>query len=137
MIRPIMRDVVFLSKKSLPATKADIQVCRDLIDTLKAHEHECVGMAANMIGVNKRIIIVHTPLAPIVMLNPGITAHSKESYAAEEGCLSLSGQRKAKRWESVTVQYEDMSFNKRTGTYSGFTAQIIQHEMDHLNGIII
>lgn len=137
MIRPIMRDVVFLSKKSLPATKADIQVCRDLIDTLKAHEHECVGMAANMIGVNKRIIIVHTPLAPIVMLNPVITAHSKESYAAEEGCLSLSGQRKAKRWESVTVQYEDMSFNKRTGTYSGFTAQIIQHEMDHLNGIII
>lgn len=137
MIRPIMRDVVFLSKKSLPATKADVQVCRELIDTLKAHEHECVGMAANMIGVNKRIIIVHTPLAPIVMLNPVITAHSKESYVTEEGCLSLAGQRKAKRWESITVQYEDMSFNKRTGTYSGFTAQIVQHEMDHLNGIII
>lgn len=137
MIRPIMRDIVFLSRKSTPATKADMQVCRDLIDTLKAHENECVGMAANMIGVSKRIIIVHTPLAPIVMLNPVITAHSKESYEAEEGCLSLCGRRKTKRWESVTVQYEDMSFNKRAGTYSGFTAQIIQHEMDHLNGKII
>ena len=137
MIRPIMRDVVFLSKKSLPATKADIQVCRDLMDTLKAHEHECVGMAANMIGVSKCIIIVHTPLAPIVMLNPVITAHSKESYEAHEGCLSLSGQRKTKRWESVTVQYEDMSLVRRTGTYSGFTAQIIQHEIDHTKGIII
>lgn len=137
MIRPIMRDIVFLSKKSLPASKADIQVCRDMIDTLKAHEHECVGMAANMIGVSKCIIIVHTPLAPIVMLNPVITSHSKESYETEEGCLSLPGQRRTKRWESVTVQYEDMNFSKRTGTYSGFTAQIIQHEIDHLNGIII
>lgn len=137
MIRPIMRDIVFLSRKSAPATKADLQVCRDLIDTLKAHENECVGMAANMIGVSKRIIIVHTPLAPIVMLNPVITAHSKEYYETEEGCLSLIGQRKTKRWESVTVQYEDMGFNKRIGTYSGFTAQIIQHEMDHLNGKII
>lgn len=137
MIRPIMRDIVFLSRKSAPATKADLQVCRDLIDTLKAHENECVGMAANMIGVSKRIIIVHTPLAPVVMLNPVITAHSKECYETEEGCLSLIGQRKTKRWESVTVQYEDMSFNKRVGTYSGFTAQIIQHEMDHLDGKII
>lgn len=137
MIRPIMRDVVFLSRKSLPATKADLPVCRDLIDTLKAHEHECVGMAANMIGVSKRIIIVHTPIAPIVMLNPVICSHSKESYTAEEGCLSLAGKRKTKRWESVTVEYEDMSFVKHTGTYSGFTAQIIQHETDHLNGIII
>lgn len=137
MIRPINKDVVLLSKKSLPATKADLPVCRDLIDTLKAHERECVGMAANMIGVSKRIIIVHTPLAPIVMLNPVITDHSKESYTAEEGCLSLLGQRKTKRWESVSVEYEDMSFNKRRGTYSGFTAQIIQHEIDHLNGIII
>jgi len=137
MIRPIMRDVVFLSKKSLPATKADLQVCRDLVDTLKAYENECVGMAANMIGVSKRIIIVHTPLAPIVMLNPVIVSHSAESYEAAEGCLSLLGQRKTKRWESVTVEYEDMSFEKKSGTYSGFTAQIIQHEIDHLNGIII
>ena len=137
MVRPIMRDMMFLSRKSTPATKADLPVAQDLADTLRAHSHECVGMAANMIGVSKRIIVVSVGVANVVMINPVITAHSKEQYETEEGCLSLTGVRKTKRYESVTVEYCDMQMIKRKGTFMGFTAQIIQHELDHCNGIII
>lgn len=137
MVRPIMRDMMFLSRKSTPATKADLPVAQDLADTLRAHSHECVGMAANMIGVSKRIIVVSVGVANVVMINPVITAHSKEQYETEEGCLSLTGVRKTKRYESVTVEYCDMQMIKRKGTFTGFTAQIIQHEIDHCNGIII
>lgn len=137
MVRPIMRDMMFLSRKSTPATKADLPVAQDLADTLRAHSHECVGMAANMIGVSKRIIVVAVGVANVVMINPVITAHSKEQYETEEGCLSLTGVRKTKRYESVTVEYCDMQMVKRRGTFTGFTAQIIQHELDHCNGIII
>lgn len=137
MVRPIMRDMMFLSRKSTPATKADLPVAQDLADTLRAHSHECVGMAANMIGVSKRIIVVAVGVANVVMINPVITAHSKEKYETEEGCLSLTGVRKTKRYESVTVEYCDMQMIKRKGTFTGFTAQIIQHELDHCNGIII
>ena len=137
MVRPIMRDMMFLSRKSTPATKADLPVAQDLADTLRAHSHECVGMAANMIGVSKRIIVVAVGVANVVMINPVITAHSKEQYETEEGCLSLTGVRKTKRFESVTVEYCDMQMIKRKGTFTGFTAQIIQHELDHCNGIII
>lgn len=137
MVRPIMRDMMFLSRKSTPATKADLPVAQDLADTLRAHSHECVGMAANMIGVSKRIIVVSVGVANVVMINPVITAHSKEQYETEEGCLSLTGVRKTKRYESVTVEYCDMQMIKRKGIFTGFTAQIIQHELDHCNGIII
>lgn len=137
MVRPIMRDMMFLSRKSTPATKADLPVAQDLTDTLRAHSHECVGMAANMIGVSKRIIVVSVGVTNVVMINPVITAHSKEQYETEEGCLSLTGVRKTKRYESVTVEYCDMQMIKRRGTFTGFTAQIIQHELDHCNGIII
>ena len=137
MVRPIMRDMMFLSRKSTPATKADLPVAQDLADTLRAHSHECVGMAANMIGVSKCIIVVSVGVANVVMINPVITAHSKEQYETEEGCLSLTGVRKTKRYESVTVEYCDMQMIKRKGTFTGFTAQIIQHELDHCNGIII
>ena len=137
MVRPIMRDMMFLSRKSTPATKADLPVAQDLADTLRAHSHECVGMAANMIGVSKRIIVVSVGVANVVMINPVITAHSKEQYETEEGCLSLTGVRKTKRYESVTVEYCDMQMIKRKGIFTGFTAQIIQHEIDHCNGIII
>ena len=137
MVRPIMRDMMFLSRKSTPATKADLPVAQDLADTLRAHSHECVGMAANMIGVSKRIIVVSVGVANVVMINPVITAHSKEQYETEEGCLSLTGVRKTMRYESVTVEYCDMQMIKRKGIFTGFTAQIIQHELDHCNGIII
>lgn len=137
MVRPIMRDVMFLSRKSEMAKREDLPVAQDLADTLRANSAHCVGMAANMIGVLKRIIVVQAGLGCMVMLNPVICAHSKESYIAEEGCLSLSGMRKTQRYESITVEYRDMQYNKQRGTFSGFTAQIIQHEIDHCNGIII
>lgn len=137
MVKPIMRDMMFLKQKSSAATRADLQVCRDLADTLRAHEHECVGMAANMIGVKKRIIAVKPGFGVMVMLNPVIVDHKGEAYETAEGCLSLPGERKTKRYDSITVEYEDMEFNKLRREFSGFTAQIIQHEIDHTNGIII
>lgn len=137
MVRPIVHDIMFLSRKSAPANKSDLQTAQDLADTLRAHSHECVGMAANMIGVSKRIIAVAAGPGILVMINPVITAHSKEQYETEEGCLSLTGVRKTKRYESVTVEYCDMQLQKRRGTFTGFTAQIIQHEIDHCSGIII
>ena len=136
MIRPINKDIVFLKKKSLPATKADTGVIQDLKDTLKAHRDGCVGMAANMIGVNKRIIIIDSGMGHIVMLNPVITRRDGR-YEAEEGCLSLVGTRKAVRYQSITVRYTGEDMKQHQADYSGFTAQVIQHECDHLNGVII
>ena len=138
MIRPIMKDEFFLSQKSIPAVNCeeDIQVARDLLETLEAHKEGCVGMAANMIGVAKRIIAFDNEGSYMVMFNPEIVKCS-ERYDAEEGCLSLTGIRKTKRWKSVKVQYQNEQFQTRFKTFTGWTAQIIQHEIDHCNGIII
>ena len=137
MVRPICRDVLLLSRKSEAAGKEDIQTAIDLTDTLRANSSRCVGMAANMIGVLKNIIAVATDNGIVVMLNPVIVGHSKESYEASEGCLSLSGERTAKRYKSVAVEYRDLNMKKQRGMYTDFTAQIIQHEIDHLSGILI
>ena len=136
MIKPIMRDIFFLNQKSEPATEADKQIAIDLLDTLKANETGCVGMAANMIGVNKRIIAVNMGFANIAMLNPVIVS-KKEPYEAEEGCLSLKGVRKTTRYQEIEVEYEDIHFKKQHQKYKGWVAQIIQHEVDHCEGIII
>ena len=136
MVRQIMKDIVFLKRKSAPASKADAEVIRDLKDTLAAHRDGCVGMAANMIGVSKRIIIVDTGMGYVVMLNPVITARS-ERYETEEGCLSLIGKRKAVRYQNITVRYTGEDFKQHQADHNGFLAQIIQHECDHLNGVII
>ena len=136
MIRPICRDVKFLKKKSVPATPEDAPLIQDLRDTLAAHREGCVGMAANMIGVNKRMIIFSSGIMDIVMINPVITQKSGR-FATEESCLSLTGVRKCIRYESIEVEYLDTKFQPKTGRFSGFTAQIIQHECDHLEGIII
>ena len=136
MIREICRDVKFLKKKSAPATEADAQVIQDLRDTLRANRKRCVGMAANMIGISKRIIIFNSGMLEVVMVNPEITERSG-AFQTEEGWLSLDGTRKCRRYTNITVAYLDSKFQKKTGTFSGFTAQIIQHECDHLDGIII
>lgn len=136
MVRPIIKDIFFLQQKSVPAGKADLPIAADLQDTLKAHRNECVGMAANMIGYRKRIIIVATGLADLVMINPVITEKS-EPYETEEGCLSLPGVRKTNRYNKITVRYLDKKFAEHTQNFSGYIAQIIQHECDHLEGIII
>ena len=136
MVREIMRDVIFLAQKSIPATPDDLPVAQDLLETLIAHKEGCVGMAANMIGVNKRIIAFDNDGKYMVMFNPEIIKHS-ESYEAEEGCLSLTGTRKTKRWQSIKVQYQNEQFQTRYKTFTGWTAQIIQHEIDHCEGIII
>ena len=136
MIKPIVRDTFFLSQKSDPATKQDLSVGQDLRDTLQANRERCVGMAANMIGVKKRIIIVHAGLADLVMVNPVITKKSAP-YEAEEGCLSLDGVRKTTRYQIIEVEYLDSGWKKHHERFSGWTAQIIQHEIDHLNGILI
>ena len=136
MIRPIMKDPIFLAQKSVPATKEDLQVAQDLLDTLTAHKDGCVGMAANMIGVSKRIIAFDNEGKYMVMFNPEIVKRS-EPYEAEEGCLSLTGTRKAKRYLSIKVQYQNDQFQTRFKTFTGWTAQIIQHEIDHCNGVLI
>lgn len=136
MIKNIVRDVFFLGQKSEPATKADIQIGIDLQDTLKANRAGCVGLAANMIGVKKNIIIVNMGLMDVVMFNPVIT-EKDTPYETEEGCLSLDGVRKTTRYENITVEYYDMQWQKQTRKLSGWTAQICQHEVDHLNGIVI
>jgi len=122
--------------KSEPATRADRQTALDLLDTLRANLDGCVGMAANMIGVRKRIIAVHTGFGEMAMLNPKITKKSGR-YEAEEGCLSLAGVRKAVRYEHLEVEYLDIAMKKQRRSFSGFTAQIIQHEIDHCDGILI
>ena len=131
-----MKDPIFLAQKSAPATVMDLPVAQDLRDTLAAHRDGCVGMAANMIGVAKRIIIFDDSGSATVMFNPEIVKCSGP-YEAEEGCLSLPGTRKAKRYHSIKVQYQNEKFETRLKTYSGFTAQIIQHEIDHCNGVLI
>ncbi|MEA4895935.1 MAG: peptide deformylase [Oscillospiraceae bacterium] len=136
MVRDIMRDTTFLSLSAEPATPADLSVADDLLDTLKAHKDGCVGMAANMIGVKKRIIAFVGDGEYRVMFNPEIIKKSGP-YEAEEGCLSLDGTRKTKRWKSIKLQYQNRDFQIRLKTFTGFTAQIIQHEIDHCDGIII
>ena len=136
MIQPIMKDPIFLAQKSAPATKEDLPVAQDLLDTLTAHKDGCVGMAANMIGVAKRIIAFDNEGKYMVMFNPEIVKRS-EPYEAEEGCLSLPGTRKAKRYRSIKVQYQNDQFQTRFKTFTGWTAQIIQHEIDHCNGVLI
>jgi peptide deformylase len=137
MVRPIVTDIFSLNRKALPAGRDDLDTARDLMDTLRANADRCVGMAANMIGVNKRIIIVSLNGFPLVMLNPVITKKSKETYEAEEGCLSLKGVRKTIRHETIEVSYQDMTLQQHHQTFSGFPAQIIQHEVDHCEGILI
>ncbi len=136
MEKKIVRDVLFLSQKSDPATQADLPVGIDLLDTLRANRARCLGLAANMIGVKKRIIVIADGLRNEVLLNP-VLVQKSESYETEEGCLSLEGMRPAERWNEITVEFFDMNWKKQRRKYSGFTAQIIQHEMDHLDGILI
>lgn len=136
MEKPIVRDVFFLSQKSTPVTPDDLACVRDLIDTFNAHRQHCAGMAANMIGFSKRAIIAADDKMTLVMLNPMIIA-KKHPYETSEGCLSLDGQRKTTRFREITVTYQDLSFRKHTHKYTGFTAQVLQHEIDHLDGIII
>ncbi len=136
MIRPIVKDVFFLGQKSGPATMQDLSVGQDLMDTLRANQDHCVGMAANMIGVKKRVIIVNMGILNVVMYNP-VIVRMDSPYETEEGCLSLTGVRKTTRYQNIEVEYYDSSWKKRRQNYSGWTAQIIQHECDHLEGIII
>ncbi len=131
-----MKDVLFLAQPSGEATKADAPVIRDLIDTLNAHRDGCVGMAANMIGVRKRIIVVSVGPMVLTMINPAIVAKRGE-YEAEEGCLSLTGVRKCRRFRDIEVSYQDERFLPRRQKYTGWIAQIIQHEIDHCGGVII
>lgn len=136
MIRPIMMDVFFLNQKSEQATEADKHVIQDLLDTLKANEDGCVGMAANMIGVKKRIIVVSMGFANIPMINP-VIVKKYGPYETEEGCLSLLGVRKTTRYKDIEVEFLDAGFKKQRQKYSGWIAQIIQHEVDHCDGIVI
>ena len=136
MIRPIMKDPLFLARKSVPAAKEDLPVAQDLLDTLAAHRDGCVGMAANMIGVSKRIIAFDNGGQYLVLFNPELVKCAAP-YEAEEGCLSLSGTRKTKRYRSIKVRYQNEQFQTRFKTFTGWTAQIIQHEIDHCNGVLI
>ncbi len=136
MIRPIMKDPIFLAQKSAPATVMDLPIAQDLRDTLEAHRDGCVGMAANMIGVARRIIVFDDKGSIEVMFNPEIVKCSG-AYEAEEGCLSLPGTRKAKRCRSIKVRYQNEQFQTRLKAYAGFTAQIIQREIDHCNVILV
>jgi len=136
MIRNIVRDEIFLMQKSEPANISDMSVITDLLDTLNANKEHCVGMAANMIGINKRIIVVDFGIGILTMVNPVIIKKEKP-YETEEGCLSLTGVRKTKRYKKIEVEYEDKNFVKTRQVFEGYTAQIIQHECDHLEGIII
>ena len=131
-----MKDPIFLSQKSTAATLLDVPVATDLLDTLKAHADGCVGMAANMIGVNKRIIVFDNMGTPMVMFDPEIIK-AADAYEAEEGCLSLTGTRKIKRYRSIKVRFQNEAMQTRLKTFTGWTAQIIQHEIDHCNGILI
>lgn len=136
MIKPIVRDPLFLQQKSDPATEADKQVVDDLLDTLKANLDRCVGMAANMIGIKKRIIAVAAGPFVFPMINPVITGKSGK-YETEEGCLSLDGVRPCTRYKEIEVDYLDQNFIPQHAKYTDFTAQIIQHEIDHFEGILI
>ena len=136
MVKKIMRDPLFLAQKSVDATEADKQVITDLLDTLRANLDHCVGMAANMIGVKKNIIIVNMGFIDVVMFNPVIVS-KHDMYETEEGCLSLDGVRKTTRYQEIEVEYYDFNWKKQRQKLSGWTAQICQHEIDHLSGKII
>ena len=136
MIQPVMKDMLFLSQKSESASRKDLPVGRDLQDTLKANREACVGMAANMIGIKKRVIIVNMGEIDVVMFNP-VLLKKDTPYETEEGCLSLEGVRSTTRYQNIEVEYQDMQWKKRRVRLSGWTAQIVQHELDHLEGIII
>ena len=136
MIKPIVKDVFFLGQKSDPAMKQDLPVGKDLQDTLTANQERCVGMAANMIGVRKRIIIVNIGFMNLVMYNP-VLLKKDTPYETEESCLSLDGVRKTTRYQNIEVEYLDGSWKKHRQKFSGWTAQIVLHEMDHLEGVII
>ena len=136
MICPVVRDMFFLSQKSEPATQGDLAVDRDLRDTLQANRERCVGMAANMIGVRKRVIIVSLGFADAVMYNPVLLSRDTP-YETEEGCLSLDGTRRTTRYQNIEIEYRNAAWKKCREHYSGWIAQIIQHEMDHLDGVII
>ena len=136
MVREICKDEAFLAQKAEPATTNDLDVAQDLLDTLVAHKDGCVGMAANMIGVNKRIIAFDNEGEYMVMFNP-VIVKQLGAYEAEEGCLSLTGTRKTKRFQTIKVQWQNEKFQTRLKTFTGWTAEIIQHEIDHCEGIII
>ena len=137
MIQKLIHDPIFLAQKSTPATKEDLPIAQDLLDTLLAHRDSCVGMAANMIGQTRRIIVFDNEGTPMLMLNPVILKAEGE-YETEEGCLSLlGGPRKTKRFRKIKVEFQNLDLQKRIKTFTGWTAQIIQHEIDHCNGILI
>ena len=136
MIRQIVRDTFFLSQKSVPATQADRAIVQDLLDTLRANADRCVGMAANMIGFHKRIIAFNAGPVAVALINPEIVRR-EQPYDAEEGCLSLSGVRRTTRYQTIEVSYLDQSFKPRRQVYTGWIAQVIQHEVDHCDGILI
>ena len=136
MVKKITRDPMFLAQKSVDATEADKQVITDLLDTLRANLDHCVGMAANMIGASKNIIVVAARPSQFAMINPVITKKTG-AFQTEEGCLSLDGVRPCTRYKEIEVDYLDTNFKKQHGKYIGWTAQIIQHEVDHCNGIVI
>ncbi len=136
LIRPIVKDPIFLQLRSEAATRKDLPLAQDLLDTLEAHRDSCVGLAANMVGELRRVIAVSANGVPLVMFNPEIRK-AVDPFEAEEGCLSLPGTRKTVRFRTITVRYQDMSFSTVTKTFSGWTAQIIQHELDHCDGVLI
>ena len=136
MIREIVHDPIFLAQPSAPATEEDLPIAADLIDTLKANLDRCVGMAANMIGKKKRIIVMAKGPIAVAMINPVILSASGE-YETEEGCLSLEGVRKTKRYRSIRLKWQDMQMKEHVGTLDGFQAQIVQHEIDHCDGKLI
>ena len=137
MVKELMHDPIFLARKSGPATREDIPVAQDLLDTLTAHKEGCVGMAANMIGVTKRVIVFDNEGTYMTMLNPEIIK-AEGLYETEEGCLSLLGDpRKTKRYQKIKVRYQNLELQTRLKTFTGWSAQIIQHEIDHCNGILI
>ena len=136
MVKDICKDIMLLSQKAKPASEVDVPLAMDLLDTLRANSERCVGMAANMIGVKKRIIAVNMGMFNIAMFNPKIVKRTG-AYETEEGCLSLDGVRSCRRYQEIEVEYQDMNFKKKKEKYSGWTAQIIQHEIDHCDGILI
>lgn len=136
MVKEICKNVMFLMQKAQACTMEDISLGKDLLDTLRANKAACVGMAANMIGVNKAAIVVNMGMLDMVMFNPKILSR-KGAFDTEEGCLSLNGTRKCTRYREIEVEFQDMMFKKQVRRFSGWTAQIIQHECDHLDGIII
>ena len=137
MVRKIVKDEVFLAKKSEDAGRDDVSIGIDLLDTLKAHSHHCVGLAANMIGESKRIIAVNVDENYIAMMNPEIVQKSAKRFKVSEGCLSLEGERETERHDWIEVKYRGLDFKKQRQKFYGFAAQIIQHEVDHCNGILI